>query len=399
MEIEGSGATPDHGRGKKRPPSPSAPGDEEDLPESITDGAEWLVSDGDSGSEDEENQGKNRPFTVDEFPTATCDREEQINVVYKDPYTDLRGPLSIIRYPLFKYGNHVFAADYKLHDTSKLTVSSAGDCFNGCQCEPMDLLQFIDIKIAGYKHVQSGCANIFGFVAVRDEFEPLRNYVYNRGINSCDAIHVKRKTGMGRLSLTSPVRVISILTRALIEFQLFVRTKALPKDEPKGDYLIEGCTEFTNLRESRSFVEHRRMYGERCALDVKYMVLMNAVEARVEVKVIRLGAIDGGVNLCLHAKTSGFHEVIRLFRGAAPEPGFIWTFVVAVERRNNLDLYIEAAPRDYPFVGKEKKPMPCSWLYSFKSGSGYHGTDECEAKLGEFAELSVKVIWKSYRLG
>jgi hypothetical protein len=48
--------------------------------------------------------------------------------------------------------------------------------------------------------------------------------------------------------------------------------------------IIEGCTELYN------------MYGERCALDIKYMVLINAVEARVEVKVLRrLGAADGGV--------------------------------------------------------------------------------------------------------
>ncbi|CAL5092844.1 unnamed protein product [Urochloa decumbens] len=288
IEIEGGGSgsaeTLGPGRGQKLPLSPRRDEEVEGSPKSATMDADddWFVSD--SGSEEEEedddgNQGINSPFTVDEFPRASCDPEEQTNV-------------------------------------------------------------FIDIKIAGYKHVQSGCADIFGFVAVRDEFEPLRNYVYRRGINSCEAICVKRKT---------------------------------------GDYV---------------FV--RRMYGERCALDVKYMVLKNAVEARVEVKVIRLGAIDSGVNLRLHAKTGGFDEVIRLFQGAAPEPGSIRTFVVAVDRRNDLDLYIEAAPRDYPFVGKEKKPMSCSWLHSFE-WSDYHGTDECEAKLGEFAELSVKVIWKSYR--
>ncbi|OEL35397.1 hypothetical protein BAE44_0003583 [Dichanthelium oligosanthes] len=138
------------------------------------------------------------------------------------------------------------------------------------------------------------------------------------------------------------------------------------------------------------------MYGERCALDVKYMVLMNAVEARVEVKVLRLGAISGSVNMKLHAKTSGFDEVIRLFRGAAPEPGSRLKFAVAVERHNNLDLYIEAAPRDNPFVGKEKKTMSCSWR-QFNFGSGYHGTDEVEAELGNFAKVSVKVIWRSYR--
>lgn len=186
-----------------------------------------------------------------------------------------------------------------------------------------------------------------------------------------------------------------MVTHVLIEFELYVRTDALPEDIPKGECLIEGCTEFTNFHEYKSFVQHRRMYGERCALDVKYMMLINAVEARVEVKVLRLGAIAGGVNMKLLAKTSGFDEVIRLFRGAAPEPQSMMTFVVAVERCNNLDLYIEAAPRDDPFVGKGKS-MSCSWLeYSF--WPGFHGTDEEEVKLGEIAELSLKVIWKSYR--
>nr|CAB3462428.1 unnamed protein product [Digitaria exilis] len=127
------------------------------------------------------------------------------------------------------------------------------------------------------------------------------------------------------------------------------------------------------------------------------MVLMNAVEVRVEVKVLSVGAIAGGVHMKVHAKTSGFDEVIQLFRGAAPEPGSNMTFVVAVERHKNLDLYIKAAPGDDPFVGMEKKPMSCSWQqYSF--APGYHGTDEREAELGEFALVSVKVTWKSYRM-
>ncbi|OEL20052.1 hypothetical protein BAE44_0018929 [Dichanthelium oligosanthes] len=281
-------------------------------------------------------------------------------------------------------------------DEDQVTVSSAGDCFNGCQCRPMCLLQFVDIKIAGYRHVQPGSANIFGFVAARDEIKPLRNYVYRHEINDCEAISVKRKTGIARLSLTSPARVIFMDTRVLIEFELYVRTEALPEDEPKGDCLIQGCTEFTNMHKWLSFVEHRRLYGERCALDVKYIALTNAVEAQVEVKVLRLGAIAGGINMKLHAKTSGFDEVIRLFRGAAPEPGSMMTFVVAVDRHNKLDLYIEASSRDDSFVVKEeKKPMSYSWRqYSFRSG--YHGTDEEVAELGEFAEVSVKVIWRSH---
>jgi len=71
--------------------------------------------------------------------------------------------------------------------------------------------------------------------------------------------------GMARLSLTSPARVISMVARALIEFELCVWTEERPEDEPKGDCLIEGCTEFTNLFASDSYIEHRHMYGNTCA--------------------------------------------------------------------------------------------------------------------------------------
>lgn len=58
----------------------------------------------------------------------------------------------------------------------------------------MELLQFIDLKIAGYHHAQPGHAKIFGFFAVRDEIEPLRNYVYKREVDDYEAVSVKPKT-------------------------------------------------------------------------------------------------------------------------------------------------------------------------------------------------------------
>jgi len=58
----------------------------------------------------------------------------------------------------------------------------------------MFLIQFIDVNIAGYDHGRPGPARIFGFVAARDTIEPLRNYVYKRDINNCEAVSVKRST-------------------------------------------------------------------------------------------------------------------------------------------------------------------------------------------------------------
>jgi hypothetical protein len=57
----------------------------------------------------------------------------------------------------------------------------------------MVLVQFFELKIAGYHHTQPGPAKIFGFFAARDRIKPLRNYVYKREIDNYEAVAVNRK--------------------------------------------------------------------------------------------------------------------------------------------------------------------------------------------------------------
>ncbi|CAD6267326.1 unnamed protein product [Miscanthus lutarioriparius] len=332
------------------------------------------------------------PFIVDNFPRASWDHDEQSDLVFANPETKLRGPSPTMFFPPFKSGRHLFDSEYNLNDKSEISLTNVEDCLKECCCLPMDLIQFVDVKIAGYQHSRPGRAKIFGFVAARDTVKPLRNYIYRRAIDNCEAVPVKRKTGTARLSLKSPTRVISMSTRALVEFELHAQSE----EEANGDDgpNIEGCTELYNMFESKSFIRHKSLYGERCALDIKYLVLMNAVEARVEVTVLRSAAIDDVVNMKLLAKTSGFSEVIRLFRGVAPKLGFMTSFVIAVERHSDFDLYIKGYPRDHPNV--DQKLVPCSrWQCSF--ASGYHGADDEVAELGDFGAVSIKVTWRSHR--
>jgi hypothetical protein len=105
---------------------------------------------------------------------------------------------------------------------------------------------------------------------------------------------------------------------------------------------------------------------------------MNAVEARIGVTVLSLGAIDRSFNMKLLAKTSGFIEVIRLFHGVAPKPSVMMSFVIAAEIHRGFDLYIEGYSRDHPEGGE--KLVPCGWQCGFTSW--YHGTDEEVAELG-----------------
>lgn len=126
------------------------------------------------------------------------------------------------------------------------------------------------------------------------------------------------------------------------------------------------------------------------------VVLINAVEARIDVEVLRLGAIASSINLKVYAKTSGFKEVIQLFEDAAPKQGAVMSFVVAVETQNYLDLYIEGSPGDNHVLGQHEKQVLCSW-WKCSFGSSYHRMVEEVAELDNFGELSVKINWKSYR--
>lgn len=184
------------------------------------------------------------------------------------------------------------------------------------------------------------------------------------------------------------------MSRVLIEFELHV----LNEDEKGGDddlIVIEGCTELNityRYPAGESFIEHRRLYGDKCALDIKYAWLLHAVEARVSIEVLRVPS-DGGVDLKLHARTSGFSDIIRLFQGAALEVGFTRSFTVAVEMESSLDLYIEGSPGDHYALGLRPQ-LRDSWRYSFSSK--LHVTVESLAALGDFADISVKITWKSY---
>ena len=189
---------------------------------------------------------------------------------------------------------------------------------------------------------------------------------------------------MARLSLTSPARGICITSHALFEFELCIRTEDPSEDEPKGDVLIKGCTEISNMFGTESFVKTGRLYGEKCALDVKFAVLNIAVQAIVDVEILRAPAC--GFVLKLYARTSGFSDVIRLFEGVT-EAGRRFSSVVAVVLRSHLDLRITGSLIDNSHLSNE------GWTCRFNSW--YHGTVDKEVNLDDFTTISVKVTWKA----
>jgi hypothetical protein len=175
----------------------------------------------------------------------------------------------------------------------------------------------------------------------------------------------------------------------LFEFKLCVRTEDQPEDGPIDDILIEGCTEFTNFFKTESFIEVRRLYGEKCGLDMKFLVLVNAVQAKVDVEILH--APTDGLNLNLYAKTSGFRDVIRLFRGVA-EAGCRISSVVGVMTHSYLKFFIEGSPKNGVF----SQELPCH-MWEGRFDSQYHGTVNKVVYLYESTEISVNVTWKAVK--
>uniref|UniRef100_A0A0E0MNW0 DUF6598 domain-containing protein n=1 Tax=Oryza punctata TaxID=4537 RepID=A0A0E0MNW0_ORYPU len=169
-------------------------------------------------------------------------------------------------------------------------------------------------------------------------------------------------------------------------FDLKISGYRPPEDEPKCDTLIEGCTE-VYMHDSKSFIKTGRLYGEKCGLDVKYGVLTNAVQATVDTEILR--APICGLDLKLCAKTSGFSDVIRLFRGVA-QAGYKMSSVVAVSVISYLDLCIEGSSVDNALSPE----LSCArWKCRFSAC--YHGTVDEVVELDDFTTISVKITWKA----
>ncbi|GJN10025.1 hypothetical protein PR202_ga28084 [Eleusine coracana subsp. coracana] len=243
------------------------------------------------------NVGTCRPFTVGEFPRLSSDHLVQTDTIYRVKDLHRRGPSPLSLFRSFndpvstRQGSHWFGSRYRLYDESE----------------------------------------------IRDKIEPLRNYVYRRDIENYEAVCVNPKTGMARLSLTSPARGICITSHALFEFKLCIRTED-PQDEPKVALKLALCDTNTPV---------------------------------------------SGLNLKLYAKTSGFSDVIRLFQGVA-QAGRKMSSVVAVVKYSHLDHRIEESSIDNNL---SQKFICEEWEHRFYAC--YHGTVEQQVEFGDLITMSV----------
>ncbi|WVZ66586.1 hypothetical protein U9M48_015783 [Paspalum notatum var. saurae] len=251
-----------------------------------------------------------------------------------------------------------------------MALSEPTNCIRNGRCvdhSPCCMLQFLSLKLANIS-VDGGLVKLYGYIAVRDDLDPLLNYIVN--FSRDDPIVVEQGS---LINMAGPKRGIQMMDLTLLEYDMRIKIGEQEKDDPQ---LIDGASIIgcPGIWDQPFTIRIPGNYG---AVDFTLSRLHAAVEATVE---IHLSGVQSSFSLSLGCLTGGLDEEIRLFDGAIAESCALRRSVVAV-------------PMNFFIVLKFKVGALSSSSYhhccSFKAK--IHGHDTQEIKTA-FAIISAKAV-------
>ncbi|CAL5009872.1 unnamed protein product [Urochloa decumbens] len=164
----------------------------------------------------------------------------------------------------------------------------------GQQCfhEPTPILQIFNVKLQTYLANVADPVEVYGIVAVRDDEDYCRNYLFNRSRGNPLDISL---TG-GYLCLLSPRRGMSMRFNCLIEVD--IRVKALGDDDTEDKTRADGCME---LIEDRIYFEKLTtctMSGPYGSVAFDYDIFRYGFEATIELDFLEVPEGGFGMQMC-----------------------------------------------------------------------------------------------------
>ncbi|KAJ1270608.1 hypothetical protein BS78_06G065500 [Paspalum vaginatum] len=255
-----------------------------------------------------------------------------------------------------------------------MALSDPMDCFihDGIcvQHKPRCMLQIFSLELAKIP-VDGGFVELYGYIAVRDELDPLLNFIIN--ISRDEPIIVEQGS---LIDMVGPKRGIEMMDQALIEYDVRIKAGELEKDDLQ---LIDGASTIGPAVDWNCPLKFQ-IASDSGAVGLTLSYLHAAVEATVEVLILDARS---SFNLSLGCLTSGLNNEIRLFEGAIAESCFLKRSVVAVLKDSLIVLKLKLGSL------LSSSDQHCC---SFKSKA--HGHDIQEIKT-DFALFSVKVTWST----
>ncbi|KAJ1256334.1 hypothetical protein BS78_K047900 [Paspalum vaginatum] len=179
------------------------------------------------------------------------------------------------------------------------------------------MLQICSVRLSKYKSESYPIA-IYGIFAVRDDLEPLRNYVFNRSRDNPVPIH----QDVFALPLCSPCRGMYVLDHALLEVDLWKLQSAYVE--------INVWTCFDEMMTGW-------IHSDHCLLDMDYIFMRGSIEAVIQV----FKTTDDPHPVRFSAFRRCFDFGINLFEGKCVENGLVFQHIVAVKAKEKLVIRLE----------------------------------------------------------
>nr|AWW05361.1 fertility-related ORF1 protein [Oryza meridionalis] len=259
----------------------------------------------------------------------------------------------------------------RFSNPTNCVIRSNGTCMSHVHC---NMLQILSLELAKIT-LDGGSVELYGYIAVRDDLDPLLNYIVN--CSRDDPIIVEQGS---LINMEGPNRGIDMMDYALIEYDMRIKTGEQEKDDLQ---LIDGAS-MIGPGGLWNRPETICIPGDYGAVDITLSRFNCSAEATVE---ILISEVQSSFNLLLGCLTSDLDKEIRLFDGVISESRDLKRSVVAVTRDSFIDLKFE--------VGAFPSSFDQHYV-SFKEK--IHGYDTQEIKT-DFALISVNVTWSTLPAG
>ncbi|CAM0877284.1 unnamed protein product [Alopecurus aequalis] len=233
------------------------------------------------------------------------------------------------------------------------------------------MLQFLSLRLAKVP-AESGSVELYGYIAVRDNLNPLLNYIVN--FSRDDPIIVKQGS---LINMAGPKRGIELVGTILIEYDMKIKVGEHEKEDPQ---VIDCVSLLDNIDTWDRSPFTFRIHGDFGAVNVRVSRLNFAYEATIEVFISQ---VQSSFSMRLGCFTSGLHEEIPLFDGAIGESRGLKRSVVAVASEDQMELKFKVAADSC---------IPVEYRCCFEAKQ--HGCATQEINTG-FALIAVKVTWST----
>uniref|UniRef100_A0A0E0B912 DUF6598 domain-containing protein n=1 Tax=Oryza glumipatula TaxID=40148 RepID=A0A0E0B912_9ORYZ len=265
---------------------------------------------------------------------------------------------------IFK-GNRGWKIDFRIANPDEtqfeaMMLSDPGDCKpDEIACvmhKPCPMLQIFSLELAKTS-IDRFPVELYGYIAVRDLMDPLRNYVVLRSRDNTIAV----KPG-SLIEMTGPKRGIKFCSSALIEYDMRIKTGEQEEDDIQ---LIDGVLGiFDDLGKPSCKSFRSRIDGVGGAVDITVGLLPSAVEATFEVAI---SEVQSCFDLTVCSYAGGLSQEFKIFQGTIAESCGLRRSVVAVMLDGMLHLRFIARRKG----SKRDHEIACS-IRGKKHGSSTH---------------------------